>query len=201
MPTNSISYTPSIYSTHPNLVLVFCVSTISYNTLHNSIPPTFLSTHSLASKIPLSVLINIHSPGFVSPFTNPASLPRTIFPRPSTSIQIRFVGLLTILIWLNTGSLFQYFKPSHNRRVLIFSCVTGSGTYVDRASKGGGVIPPRTTVERKPEVCSASVSRRIMLEEGTDVKPRRALEAFWRCEHTFERWTSDIVRYGASDSS
>lgn len=30
---------------------------ITYSTLHNSIPPTLLSTHSLASRIPLDVLI------------------------------------------------------------------------------------------------------------------------------------------------
>jgi hypothetical protein len=29
--------------------------------------------------------------------------------------------------------------------------------------------------------------------DGTEVSPRRALEAFWRCEHTFERMTRDIV--------
>ena len=98
-----------------------------HKTLHKSIPPIFLSTHSLASKIPLSVLTNKHSPGFPIPFTLPASLPLTNLPNPSASIQILFVGLLTMLILLKTGRLSQYFSPSHSLRVAMFSCVTGSG--------------------------------------------------------------------------
>ena len=35
---------------------------------------------------------------------------------------------------------------------------------------------------------------------GTEVRPRRAFEAFWRCEQTWARFTSDIskrvVRFG-----
>ena len=99
-------------------------------------------------------------------------------PNPSTSIHTLFVGLLTIFISLITGSLFQYFNPSHNLLVLIFSCVTGSGTYEDKSSKGGGFRPARVTEERKPEVWRARVSVRIMLLEGTEVRPRRAREAF-----------------------
>lgn len=55
--------------------------------------------------------------------------------------------------------------------------------------------PPRVTEERKPEDCSASVRVSIMFVEGTDVRPKRALEAFWRCEHTWERFTRDIVGF------
>ena len=53
--------------------------------------------------------------------------------------------------------------------------------------------PARVTEERKPEVWRASVRVRIMLLEGTEVRPRRAREAFWRCEQTLERMTRDIV--------
>ena len=40
-----------------------------------------------------------------------------------------------------------------------------------------------------------------MLERGTDVRPRRALPAFWRWEHTCARVTRDmatdyVVKYG-----
>lgn len=54
-------------------------------------------------------------------------------------------------------------------------------------------MPPRVTDERKPEDWRARVSLRIMLVEGTEVRPRRALEAFWMCEHTLERWTRDMM--------
>lgn len=54
------------------------------------------------------------------------------------------------------------------------------------------------TEERKPEVWSARVRVRIMLLEGTEVRPRRAREAFWRCEQTLERCTRDIVRWFSS---
>jgi hypothetical protein len=36
------------------------------------------------------------------------------------------------------------------------------------------------------------------LVEGTDVRPSRALEAFWRWEQTWARFTSDILRTEAS---
>lgn len=53
--------------------------------------------------------------------------------------------------------------------------------------------PPRVTEERKPEAWRARVRVRIMFVWGTEVRPRRALEAFWRWEQTFERWTRDIL--------
>jgi hypothetical protein len=34
---------------------------------------------------------------------------------------------------------------------------------------------------------------RIILVEGTEVSPRRALEALERCEQTWERWTRDMM--------
>lgn len=98
-----------------------------------------------------------------------------------------------MLILLKTGSLFQYFRPSHNRLVAMFSCVTGSGSYVDNASSGGGVGPPRVTEEKKPDECIASTRVKIMFDEGTDVIPSRALEAFWRCEHTCDKVTRDMM--------
>lgn len=95
-------------------------------TRQSNIPPIFLSTHSLASKIPLSVQTNIHSPTLVNPGTIPTLPPNTIFLNPSTSIHILLVGLLIRFIFSNTGSLFQYFKPSHNLLVAMFWRVTGS---------------------------------------------------------------------------
>lgn len=58
------------------------------------------------------------------------------------------------------------------------------------------MMPPRVTEERKPDCWSARVNLRIMFVEGTEVRPRRALEAFWRCEQTLERMTRDIVLSG-----
>ena len=75
----------------------------------------------------------------------------------------------------------------------MFSCVTGSGTYVERESIGGGVRPPRVTEERKPDCCSARVKSEDHVRGGTEVRPRRALEAFCRCEQTLDRMTRDIV--------
>ena len=42
---------------------------------------------------------------------------------------------------------------------------------------------------------------RIIFVEGTEVRPSRALEAFERCEHTCERWTSDMVRSAEGEMS
>lgn len=52
--------------------------------------------------------------------------------------------------------------------------------------------PARCTEDRKPDCWSARESRRSWLVEGMEVRPRRALEAFCRCEQTFARWTRDI---------
>lgn len=53
--------------------------------------------------------------------------------------------------------------------------------------------PARVTEERKPADWRARVSRRIWFVEGTEVRPRRAFEAFWRWEQTFERCTRDMI--------
>lgn len=58
--------------------------------------------------------------------------------------------------------------------------------------------PARVTDERKPAFCSASSSVRCRFVDGTDVRPSRALEAFWRCEQTCERLTRDMVGLGGS---
>jgi hypothetical protein len=39
------------------------------HTLHKAMPPNRLSTHSLASSMPRSVVMNMHSPGCVRPLT------------------------------------------------------------------------------------------------------------------------------------
>lgn len=49
---------------------------------------------------------------------------------------------------------------------------------MDSSSIGGGVRPPRVTEDRNPEDWRLSMRVRIMFEEGTEVSPRRAFEAF-----------------------
>jgi hypothetical protein len=39
-----------------------------------------------------------------------------------------------------------------------------------------------------------------MFEEGTEVMPRRALDALERWEQTCERWTRDMLRGGRTRS-
>lgn len=94
-----------------------------HSTRHNSIPPIFRSTQSLASSTPLSVLRKRHSPGFVRPLTQLAVFPLTIFSRSRWPSHILCFGLLSIFIVLSTGTEFQYFKPSHSRRDATFACV------------------------------------------------------------------------------
>lgn len=60
-------------------------------------------------------------------------------------------------------------------------------------------MPPRTTVDTNPEDCRASARRRCWFVCGIDVNPNRAREAFWRCEQTLERCTSDILRWNLRD--
>jgi hypothetical protein len=166
-------------------------------------PPIFLSTHSLASTTPLSVVTNKHSPGRLNPLTYPYCLPRTSVDSPSVSAHIRLVGFETICIFSITGSLFQYFMPNHSLLEATFSCVTGSISasslfedgWLRRRCGGGGVPPPRTTVERNPAFCSASASRRCRFVDGIDVRPSLAFEAFWRWEQVCARSTRDIVAW------
>jgi len=128
-------------------------------------------------------------------------LPNVNFAIPSVSIHILLVGLLTICIDSRTGSLFQYFNPSHNRRDATFSLVISSISslsalldgWLRRRCGGGGVGPPRTTVDMKPAFCSARERRRWRFVDGIEVSPSRALEAFWRWEHVCARSTRDIL--------
>lgn len=169
------------------------VHALPHHTLQSIMPPVFLSTHSLASIKPLSVETYKHSPGLVKPFTNCASLPMQIKPMSSTPIHNRFVGFEMSDILFSTGSLFQYFMPSHNRRVDMFSCVTSSGVYEERLFIGGGSSPPRVTDEMKPDFCSASISDRWRFERGIDVNPSFAFDAFCICEQTCARLTRDMA--------
>jgi len=101
--------------------------------LTNSTPPLTLSTASLASIIPISVLTNIQSPGLCIGFAIPAFLPAINFLRSATFALIVRVGFEIKLIFRSTGSLFQYFNPSHIRRcagligtpALWYSCLLG----------------------------------------------------------------------------
>ena len=60
----------------------------------------------------------------------------------------------------------------------------------------GGVVPPRVTEEMKPSRWRPSIRLTCNLETGIEVRPRRALDAFWRCEHTCARLTRDMVTDG-----
>lgn len=71
--------------------------------------------------------------------------------------------------------------------------MTGAGTYDDKSSIGGAESPPRVTDWMKPACCKARERVRIMLVEGTEVRPSRPRDAFCRWEHTLERWTRDIM--------
>lgn len=102
----------------------------------------------------------------------------------------------------STGALFQYFSPSQSRRVEMLCLVTGSMGAAgsddvgcdSNGCAGGGVGPPRTTVERNPEFCMASMSLRWNLVSGIEVSPSRAREAFCKCEHVLAKWTKDMMR-------
>ena len=86
-----------------------------YQTLHNTIPPTLLSTHSLLSKIPRSVETYMHSPGLVKPSTYPAFRPLVMISKSVDGTQILLVGFDTNFMRDRTGELLWYFKPSHSR--------------------------------------------------------------------------------------
>lgn len=160
-----------------------------HRTRHRARPPTFFSTHSRASIKPRSVARNRHSPGDRSPSTCllPSS-PRTIRRSAGTSRVTLCFGLLIGVIRPRTGSLCQYFNPSHNRLDATFDCVTGSTpsfssfiTGFPRSKWGcGGTIPPRTTFEINPAFCKARHRLRCILVLGIEVNPRRALVALLR---------------------
>jgi hypothetical protein len=55
------------------------------------------------------------------------------------------------------------------------------------------VGPPSVTLERKPSRCRPSINRTCSFDTGIEVRPNRAFDAFWRCEHTCARLTSDMA--------
>lgn len=183
----------------------------NHQTRHKTMPPIFLSTHSLASMIPLSVLTKMHSPTCLKPLTNFASFPLTISPNSPLLSHMRLVGLDSSFIFLSTGSPSQYFMPSHSLLEARFCCVTsstsstmlfccgvvcaamGSSTCAGGSSFCGGVGPPRVTVERNPCFWRRSDSDRCIRESGIEVRPRRARDAFCMCEQTWARLTRDMA--------
>ena len=74
----------------------------------------------------------------------------------------------------------------------ISSSSSGSGCAC-RRNGFGGETPPRVTDERNPSRCRPRTRLTCIFETGIDVRPRRALEAFCRCEHTCARFTSDMM--------
>lgn len=68
----------------------------------------------------------------------------------------------------------------------------GMGACARSADAGGGVAPPRVRVEIRPAFWKERRRLRCRFVSGTEVKPRRALEAFWRCEQRCARLTRDI---------
>lgn len=65
---------------------------------------------------------------------------------------------------------------------------------IERSSEGeGGTGPPRVMLDRKPLRWRDSVRDRCRDVLGMEVRPRRAREAFWRCEQVWESWTRDMV--------
>lgn len=179
-------------------------SLVVYDTRHMSTPPTFLANASLDSRTPLDVARNIHSPKF-SPGTTPpfsvAGKPLVNLANSETSTVIRREGLLIIVALLSTGFPSQYFKPSHSRRFATLAVVTGSGACEIICSAVGGWGPARYTEEKKPWRWSAMASWRLYLVDWIEVRPRRALEAFWRCEHmcAMLRMEGMVVVCGTAD--
>lgn len=114
----------SILVPWPKSVQTLSLSKFVYHTRQSGIPPIFLSTHSLASMTPLSVLTAIISPICVMPLTSPARPPRTTIPNSFEFSHMRFVGFEIICALCSTGKPSQYFKPSHSRLEARFACVT-----------------------------------------------------------------------------
>ena len=63
----------------------------------------------------------------------------------------------------------------------------------ESAEGGGGVWPPMVTLLTYPNLCIWRRREWSWLVRGKEVKPRRAREAFWRCEQALARWTRDMV--------
>lgn len=79
-----------------------------------------------------------------------------------------------------TGFPSQYFSPSHILILATFALVTVSGVCETICSIVGGFGPERYTDEKKPERWRASAKCRLYLLLEMDVRPSRALDAFWR---------------------
>jgi hypothetical protein len=58
----------------------------------------------------------------------------------------------------------------------------------------GGLRPATWTVEKRPCFCMLRHSARCSFVIGMEVRPRRARDAFWRCEQTLLRLTYTIWR-------
>ena len=111
--------------------------------------------------IPLSVLTRITSPTCRMPCTILIGYPLLNFAISSAPTHILRVGLLIMLILLITGSLFQYFNPSHSRLDALFSRVmvvsSAGGCACPRIGDGsplGGFGPPMVMCEMKPALRS-----------------------------------------------
>ena len=65
-----------------------------------------------------------------------------------------------------------------------------------RCEGGGGTGPPMVTEETYPERWSWSIRVWWRVVQGMEVRPRRALEAFWRWEQQWARLTRDILAEG-----
>ena len=63
---------------------------------------------------------------------------------------------------------------------------------------GGGWGPPIATLDMKPDFWSESVRESRRVVDGTEVRPRRAREAFWRCEQACESVTRDMFFFFSS---
>jgi hypothetical protein len=66
-----------------------------------------------------------------------------------------------------------------------------------KGSSGGGEGPATWTVDTKPCFWRLRERERWRLDMGIEVRPRRALEAFWRWEQTWARFTRDILAVGS----
>lgn len=139
----------------------------------------FFSTGSFCQY--LSPSHSLRLAGFSGTWTEwTSSLPSTF----SVGFSVFCCGSSSPMAYACHGSSFSLFA--------IFSSCSGSGCAWRR--KGlGGVIPPSVTEERKPSRCRPSARLTCILETGIDVRPRRAFDAFCRCEQTCARLTRDML--------
>jgi len=113
---------------------------------------------------------------------------------------IFLLGVLIGVMVPNTGSLCQYFNPTHSLLDATLLCVTGSApasssTMVGWPSRrwgGGAVGPPRTMDEMSPDCWSAMQMFKCNFVCGIEARARRALFALFRDEHTCARLTRDM---------